>query len=376
MSAIRLLDAVGAERWTLGALGDLGIIGAARTRLRRDGAEAVLAPLGEALAGADLGFANLEFPVGEESWVRPGRSSEFRHDAELIPALRRIGVGVLSLANNHVMDCGERGLTGTLEACAAVGIRTVGAGLTLEQASAPVRLEIAGERVAMVGWSITVEDAAGPRRAGVSPLTAERVREDLARAREGADRVIVTVHWGAMYMDDPPPRVFEMAERIEQGGADVILGHHPHVLQGWRRAGRTLTLFSLGDAAFNPRAGDFEASVAAATRRESAAFVIGIADAPGLACVPLVLDPDGLPAPAGASAAAQVERLRGLADGLAEGADRFARNSAPRLLRYEIESLGEHLRRGRIDRALRLLGSVRPRHLGVLWHALTRANGR
>jgi len=119
-----------------------------------------------------------------------------------------------------------------------------------------------------------------------------------------------------------------------------------------------------------------KASVAAATRRESAAFRIGIADAHGLEVVPLALDADGLPAPAGAGAAAQVERLRRLASGVAEGAQRFARNSAPRLLRYEIESLGEHLRRGRIDRALRLLGSVRPRHLGVLWHALTRGNGR
>lgn len=376
MSRVTLLEPEGRERWRLAAIGDIGLIGAARGRAASAGIEATLAPLGDAIADADLAFANLEFPVGEAGEVREDRAPEFRHDAALIPALRALGFDVLSLANNHVMDCGERGLIRTLEACAAAGISTVGAGRTLEEACAPACFDVAGERVAVVAWSSAVADAAGPRTAGIAPLTAERVAEDVARARASADVVIASVHWGSMYVDYPPPRVMEMADRIEAAGAEVVLGHHPHVLQGWRRAGRGLTLFSLGDAVFNPRAGDFEASVASAARRESGVFTIRMADAPGFDVAPMTLDEDGLPSPAGSRSDVQVERLRALGAGLAHAESKFASESAPRLLRYEIESLGEHLRRGRLDRALRLLGSVRPRHLGVLWQALTRGAGR
>jgi hypothetical protein len=181
------------------------------------------------------------------------------------------------------------------------------------------------------------------------------------------------VHWGSMYVDYPPPRVLELAEVLERGGADLVLGHHPHVLQGWRPAGRCLTLFSLGDVVFDARAGDFEARVASVTRRESAVFTVSVADEPGLDVLPLTLDPDGWPqAPDEARGRAQIERLTGLAAGLTDARERFAREAAPRLLGYELESLGHYLRQGRWDRAARLLGSVRPRHLPLLWQALRR----
>jgi hypothetical protein len=166
--------------------------------------------------------------------------------------------------------------------------------------------------------------------------------------------------------------VHELARIFEEEGADLVLGHHPHVLQGWRRRGRTLTLMSLGDAAFNPRAGDFEATVASDRRREAAVFRARVAATPGLECLPLTLDDDGLPQPLAGDPTPRLERLRALAAGLEEGAARFAADSAPQLLRYELASLGHHLRRGRLDKALRLLASLRPRHLPVLWQALRR----
>ena len=98
-----------------------------------------------------------------------------------------------------------------------------------------------------------------------------------------------------------------------------------------------------------------------------------VADEPGLDVLPLTLDPDGWPqVPDEARGRAQVERLTGLAAGLADARGRFAREAAPRLLGYELESLGHYLRQGRWDRVARLLGSVRPRHLPLLWQALRR----
>jgi poly-gamma-glutamate synthesis protein (capsule biosynthesis protein) len=373
VSGERLLEPVGPVSLSLAAIGDVGVIGSARARAAREGWDAVFAAAAPALRAADLGFANLEMPVAAAGQVRPGRSPEFRHDAEVLPALARAGVRVVSLANNHVMDCGPAGLERTREACESAGLACAGAGGDLAAARRPAELLAGSRRVVVLAYAAPSKESARAGSPGPAPLEAAILREDLAAWRPRADVLVVSVHWGSMYVDYPPPRVLELAEALERGGADVVLGHHPHVLQGWRRAGRCLTLFSLGDVVFDGRAGDFEASVAAATRRESAVFTVRVADEPGLDVLPLALDADGWPqAPDGPRARAQLERLAGLAAGLADARERFAREAAPRLLGYELESLGHYLRQGRWDKVARLLGSVRPRHLPLLWQALRR----
>jgi poly-gamma-glutamate synthesis protein (capsule biosynthesis protein) len=375
---MRLFEAEGTPRLSLAAIGDVGVLGAARARAAREGWDAPFAGVRERAQAADLAFANLEFPVGERGWVRPGRADEFFHDAEVPAALARAGIRVVSLANNHMMDCGERGLARTLEACRAAGLATAGAGADLAAARAPARFEVRGASVVLLAYAATSRDAAGPGTPGVAPLDAGVIAEDLARWRGQADLLVVSAHWGSMYVDYPPPRVLELAAAIAKGGADVVLGHHPHVLQGAERRGRTLVLYSLGDAVFNARSGDFEAEVAAQTRPESAVFTVNAAaGAHGLDVTPLRLDLDGFPAdPGEAGSRAQAERFARLSAGLAEAAERFAAEGAPKLLTYELQSLATYVKQGRWDRVLALLGSVRPRHLPLLWQALARRGGR
>ncbi len=366
------------ERWgTLAALGDIGVVGSARVRASREGWDALFAAVAPRLAGADAAFANLEFPVGERGWVREGRSPEFFHDPEVVPALVRAGVGVVSLANNHLMDCGPRGLRRTLEVCRAAGLATVGAGEDLEAARTPWRGTLQGRRWVLLAYGAAGDDAAGPDSPGIAPLEPGMLRADLARWRGEADVLVVSVHWGSMYVDYPPPRVLETARLLAASGADLVLGHHPHVLQGAERIGRTLVLYSLGDAVFNCRAGDFHAQVAAEKRLESAVFrLCAASEAHGVGFAPLRLDDDGVPsapeAPALAAAAARWERL---SHGLADGERAFAREGASTLLRYEVQSLATYVRQGRWGRVLRLLGSVRPRHLPLLWQAVRRGGG-
>jgi poly-gamma-glutamate synthesis protein (capsule biosynthesis protein) len=370
---MRLLERAGTPGPVLAAVGDIGIVGAARARAAREGWDAPFAAMAPALAGADLAFANLEFPVGERAWVRPGRSEEFFHDAAVPAALARAGVRVVSLANNHMMDCGPRGLEATLAACRAAGLSTVGAGPDLEAARAPARFVLHGRRVLLLACATATDDAAGPGRPGIAPLEIAALAADLRRWRGEADLLVVSAHWGSMYVDYPPPRAVEAARALVEAGADVVLGHHPHVLQGVERRGRSVVLYSLGDAAFNCRAGDFHASVAAGTRLESAVFRIEAgADAHGVEALPLKLDDDGFPrAPGAADAAAQGERLARLSTGLADAAAAFAAEGAPRLLKYELESLWTYVRTGRWGRAVRLLGALRPRHLPLLAQALS-----
>jgi poly-gamma-glutamate synthesis protein (capsule biosynthesis protein) len=369
---MRLLEGGGAPETAFAAIGDVGLVGSARTRAAREDWDAPFVPFRPAFAAAGLGFANLEFPVGERAWVRDGRSDEFFHDAEVLPALVRAGVHVVSLANNHMMDCGERGLARTLAACREAGLACPGAGEDLDAARAPARFERGGRRIVFLAYSSSVNDAAAPGRPGIAPLEPALVAADLARWRAQADLLVVSAHWGSMYVDYPPPRVSEMAAAIVAAGADVVLGHHPHVLQGVERRGSAAVLYSLGDAAFNCRAGDFHAEVAARTRLESAVFTV-TAGAAGIAvdAQPVRLDDDGFPAAcAPAEGDAQLARLSALGSGLADAAAAFAAEGAPKLLQYELQSMATYLRQGRWDRVVKLLGALRPRHVPLLWQAV------
>lgn len=369
---IRLLAPEGVVRLTLAAIGDVGVIGTARVRARREGFDAAFREIASALARADIGFANLEMPVGEPGWVRPGRAVEFWHDAEVAGALRRAGVGVVSLANNHIMDCGPRGLARTLEACAAAGLVTIGAGADLAAARAPARLEVRGVRVALLAYAEGRDGRAGEGTPGFAPLEPEVFEADLARWRTEVDVLVVSAHWGSMYVDQPPPRVFRAAHALVQAGADVVLGHHPHVTQGVRRDARSLVLFSLGEGAFNCRAGDFEAS-AAELRREAGVFTVTVADRHGVDVDGFVLDDDGFPRRADAARVdAQRARFEHMVAGLGAAERAVPAESAARLLRYELEALGHYVRTGRWDRVASLLGSLRPRHAQTLVRALFR----
>jgi poly-gamma-glutamate synthesis protein (capsule biosynthesis protein) len=238
----------------------------------------------------------------------------------------------------------------------------------------PARLEIDGRRVTLLAYAAAGEDAAGPGTPGVAPLDEVLIAEDVWRWRPESDVLLVSVHWGSMYVDYPPPRVLDLAEKLAALPLDAVIGHHPHVVQGVRHFGGVPVLFSLGDAVFNARAGDFEATVSSARRRETGVFTLVVgSDARTVEYTPLWLDDDGIPVvPDAAAADALRARIRELSAGLEHARERFADHGAPTLLRYELQSLGSYVRQGRFDKALRLIASIRPRHLPLLWQAVRR----
>jgi poly-gamma-glutamate synthesis protein (capsule biosynthesis protein) len=372
---MRLIEPEGDIRIRIAALGDVGIIGSGRARAAREGANACFRVPAPALTAADLAFANLECPIGEAGWIRAGRSQEFFQDPSICAGLAAAGVRVVSLATNHMMDCGPQGLDGTLASCAKAGLATAGAGATLEAARQPALLESRGMKVAVLAYTQSTGDEAGPATPGVAPLEEALILEDLARWRPQVDLLVVSAHWGSMYVDYPPPRVTTLARALASAGADLVIGHHPHVLQGAERLGRTLVLYSLGDGAFNGRAGDFHAQVGAQARLDSGVFTALLASgAHGLDVAPHRLDDDGFPVAASAADSARIlEHLRSISAGLAQAEERFAREAAPSLMQYQLEGLGHYVRQGRFDKILRLFFSIRPRHIPVIWQALVRS---
>lgn len=172
--------------------------------------EDIFAEVAGELQGADLAIGNLEGAIG----TRPaaGVGIPLLLPAEAPARLAAAGFDLLSLANNHSLDAGSTGLDGTRRALQAAGIDPLGNGRV-------VMREVAGRTFAFVGWN----DLGSPSE--------EELVVKVRQADGEADHVIVIVHWGREYQRTPVLPQRELAQRLLDAGADIILGSHPHVVQ-------------------------------------------------------------------------------------------------------------------------------------------------
>jgi poly-gamma-glutamate capsule biosynthesis protein CapA/YwtB (metallophosphatase superfamily) len=219
------------------------------------------------LQAADITFANLETTVDHNASF--SGYPNFNSRPALLAALRRAGVRVVSVANNHIMDSGTEGLKRTLGNIEAAGLVFVGAGRSKAEAAGIKHLKARGVDVAFLAYTYGTNGRlprSAPGAPGVNILRTDS-EADLAgavaavqRARASADLVVVSLHWGAEYAADPTPWQRRVAGALIEAGADVILGHHPHVLQPIEsraaRDGRVgLVAFSLGNFVSSQNAG-------------------------------------------------------------------------------------------------------------------------
>jgi poly-gamma-glutamate capsule biosynthesis protein CapA/YwtB (metallophosphatase superfamily) len=200
---------------------------------------------------ADLVVVNLECCVSERGrrWDAPGKPFFFRAPPNAVELLERLGVGCVTLANNHALDYGREALLDTLDHLAGAGVAAVGAGPAQDEARRSVVLDAAGVRVAVVGVTDHPADfAAGPARPGVAyaDLAAGVPEWLLAAVRDAAahaDVVLVTPHWGPNMTRAPIPHVRRAAAALVEAGATLVAGHSAHVPHGV--GGRVL--YDLGD---------------------------------------------------------------------------------------------------------------------------------
>jgi len=241
-------------RLTLVAVGDLLMHQDVKRAATQDpgGFQALWSDLDPIFKAADLVFGNLETPIAPVSGG-PGRPFVFNAPVELPPALKASGFAILATANIHAYDQGSKGVVETLERLEAAGLTAIGSGRDRQQAEAPHILERKGIKLAFLAYNDLFN--IDLNREGKGPWVA-RLREDQATeavrlARTSADLVIVSLHWGKEYEHTPQLRQREIAAKLIEAGADLIIGHHPHVLQPleWIEAkGRKgAVAFSLGN---------------------------------------------------------------------------------------------------------------------------------
>lgn len=222
-----------------------------------------LRPVTRTFRSADLAVANLESTLSLDGSPTQGGDS-FGATAALLGPLRRSGLDVLSLANNHAGDYGPRALLETVEVLAAGPIVPVGAGRDLAAASRPAYVERGGVRFAFVAFNAIGETPratrteAGALSVRMPPRTGPLVPADVAhveavvrRAARRADVVVVLPHWGTQYTHEPEPVQRTVGRRLVRAGADLVVGGHPHWVQGVDVVRGVPVLHSLGNLVFD-----------------------------------------------------------------------------------------------------------------------------
>ena len=201
---------------------------------------------------ADLALVNLEGPsIKAFRWHPHGLT--FTFDPELLVGLRNAGVDVVTIGNNHIGNAGPGGVVETIRHLDELDIAHVGAGRDEAAARAPAWFDVAGERVALLGYdAVRPAYNATATQAGSARLVSARYRADVAAARDaGADVVVVLPHWGVEYTAAPTAAQRAHARALAAAGTTLILGSHSHVAGAMELIDGRPVLYSLGNLIFD-----------------------------------------------------------------------------------------------------------------------------
>jgi poly-gamma-glutamate synthesis protein (capsule biosynthesis protein) len=212
--------------------------------------------MGPIWGDADLRFANLESQLSDQDGETqsPRNRLIFTGPPGGAETLAQAGIGVVSTANNHAWDYGRTALFETLDNLARARVEKAGTGRTLAEAYAPAVVAVRGRRVAVVAVTQIWNDGPIEQHEGrnyVAWARLGRVQAALERARREADFVILSYHGGVEYVDAPTDATRRFIDAaLKTGLVDVVIGHHPHVPQGFTyRRGRPV-FYSLGNFVF------------------------------------------------------------------------------------------------------------------------------
>ena len=209
------------------------------------------------LASADISVVNNEFVYEDGETPLAGKTYTFGAATENVKLLKIFSADLVTLANNHVYDYGEEGLISTLDTLDGAEIPYVGAGRNFEEASAIKYFVVKGKKIAFVSATEIEKFAKYTKEATEnSPGVIKTIDTSLfcgviAEAKANADYVVACVHWGIEGKNDFEAEQRRMAEDYVKAGADVVIGGHPHRLQGVEFIEDTPVAYSLGNFWFS-----------------------------------------------------------------------------------------------------------------------------
>lgn len=210
----------------------------------------VYQPVKDLIQSADIAFLNQEVPLNGTV----GRYPSLDAPQQAADAIVDCGFDIVNEASNHSLDKGIDGLMNTLSAWKARNMPVIGAFSTPEEAAQPCILERNGITFGFLGYTYGTNGIPIPegKEYAISLIDKDKIAQDMAALRPQCDYLVISLHWGTEYLLEPTQEQQELAQFVADQGADLILGHHPHVLESaqWlTRAdgGQTFCIYSLGN---------------------------------------------------------------------------------------------------------------------------------
>ena len=241
---------------------EINVLAVGDVDVNRDDPDSIFAHVADTIRSADIAFCQLESNYySEKAIVLPqARVPSVAHPRNA-PAIKKAGFNVVSYAGNHVLDCGSEAFLNSIEILRATGIDPIGVGMNIEEARRPQIIDCKGTKIAFLAYSSVLPMGywADAKRPGCAPMRAWTVYEqiehdqpgtparihtfaneydkaamisDIQKAKAQADIVILSVHWGIHFKEaEIAMYQREYAYAALEAGADVILGHHAHILK-------------------------------------------------------------------------------------------------------------------------------------------------
>lgn len=205
------------------------------------------------LENADIAMVNLETPISVH--CKPANKTyAYQTHPIFLKGLKWAGIDIVSLANNHSLDCGRVAFHETLQGLKDNQIKYVGGGLNKEEAYRSERINMNGKEINILAFSRVLPEVswyAKKNQSGVASGYQEKRMYDLvSKASQEADMTVIYLHWGNELADIPEKEDQKVAHQLIDLGADLVIGSHPHVLQGFEFYKEKLIAYSLGNFIF------------------------------------------------------------------------------------------------------------------------------
>ena len=246
--------------FTMVAVGDVMLDRGVWRAMQRSGHDSIFARVRADVRAADITFANLECPLSTVGPHSPSEYCIFRADPGAVDVLLDGGIDVVALANNHTLNSGAEAMLQTIEHLDEAGVAYCGAARERARSWEPCLFDMDGLMLGFVACTdLSFEHGSWCKVDAEMTEFAGHLRA----AKEQCDLLAVSVHWGNEYQKVPTQRHRDVAHAAIDAGADLIIGHHPHTLQGVGAYRAAPILYSCGNFVFDQREGE---------RMESAVF--------------------------------------------------------------------------------------------------------
>lgn len=201
---------------------------------------------------SNLSITNLESPLSHIKDPIDKIGGNFRAPTNMVRVLKKSGFDLITLANNHIYDQGEKGLKDTINSLEKNNLNYVGAGITLEEARTPHFIENQVLKLAILNFAEIEFSCANENHGGANPMNLVDNVHQIKSAKEKADKVIVIIHGGHEHHHYPSPETMKRYRFLAEMGADAIVAHHTHCIGGFEIYDDVPIFYSLGNFLFPP----------------------------------------------------------------------------------------------------------------------------